>query len=341
MTADANEKPRSLGNGLLTVLWVLTVLLLAYYILGVILLRFERFLPVIPGMELADLWRLSLLCGVLAGACFLTQLLTRFRQVMEYLGNVVDNIRTLRSNQTQTEAILTQVNENLLLSDAVKSIAFREKDRSVLEDAIHQDIRQEKWDLAGLLINDLETRFACVNEAQALREEMVRYRKASIQDKIDNAVRHIESLWLIHHYGEAQKEVDTLMRLYPENVKVKNLSGQTDKHREEHKKVLLSRWEEAVRNNQIDEGIEILQLLDNYLTPTEAAALEESARGVFRAKLSGLGVQFKMLVTEKKWDEALRLGREIVAEFPNSRMAQEVRDKLGVLEQRAKAMRVT
>ena len=112
--------------------------------------------------------------------------------------------------------------------------------------------------------------------------------------------------------------------------------GQTVKHRDGHKKVLLSRWDEAVTNNQIDEGIEILHLLDNYLSPTEAAALEEAARGVFRAKLSGLGVQFKMRVTEKKWDEALRIGKEIVDEFPNSRMAQEVRDKLGVLEQRAK-----
>ena len=114
--------------------------------------------------------------------------------------------------------------------------------------------------------------------------------------------------------------------------------GQTVKHRDEHKKVLLSRWDEAVKKNQIDEGIEILQLLDNYLSPKEAAALEESARGVFRAKLSSLGVQFKMLVTEKKWGEALRIGKEIIDEFPNSRMAQEVRDKLGVLEGRAKTL---
>jgi hypothetical protein len=321
----------------MVMLWALAIVFLVYYGLESWCNRNEQTL-VMAGVASADLWRLFLLFSLLASLMTLWRFLTVYELMVRSLSNILDNIRTLRTNQTQTEAILTQINENLLLSDAVKSIAFREKDRSVLEDAIHQDIRMEKWESADLLINDLETRFGCVMEAQALRAELARFRKASIQEKIDNAIRHIESLWLIHHYGEAQKEVDILVRLYPDNLKVKNLNGQTDKHREEHKKVLLSRWEDSVKNNLIDEGIEILQLLDNYLSPTEAAALEESARGVFRAKLSGLGVQFKMLVTEKKWDQALRIGKEIVDEFPNSRMAQEVRDKLAVLEQRAKTM---
>lgn len=332
-----SAKSKKASKWLIAVLWTLAMVFLAYFSLESWCNRNELTLPM-AGLESADLWRLFLLLSFMAGVLTLWRFLAAYEVMVRSLSNILDNIRTLRTNQRQTEAILIQVNENLLLSDAVKSIAFREKDRTVLEDAIHQDIRMEKWQSAELLINDLESRFGCVKETQTLREELGRLRNASIQDKIDNAIRHIESLWLIHHYGEAQKEVDTLLRLYPDNVKVKNLMDQTDKHCEEHKKALLARWEETVKNNQIDEGIEILQLLDNYLSPTEAAALEESARDVFRAKRSGLGFQFKMLVTEKKWDQALNIGKEIMDEFPNSRMAQEVRDMLGVLEQRAKAM---
>ena len=40
----------------------------------------------------------------------------------------------------------------------------------------------------------------------------------------------------------------------------------------------------------------------------EAAALEESARGVFRARLHKMGVQFSLFVTEKAWNKALKLG---------------------------------
>ena len=110
----------------------------------------------------------------------------------------------------------------------------------------------------------------------------------------------------------------------------------------------LGRYAEAFADNEIgldalphlteddlDQGVDVLKLLDGFLTPTEGAALKESARGVFRAKLQKLGVQFSLFVTEKKWTQALELGNEIIAEFPNSRMAQEVRERLQILHQRA------
>ena len=75
--------------------------------------------------------------------------------------------------------------------------------------------------------------------------------------------------------------------------------------------------------------------MDNYLTPTEAAALEESARDVFRARLHNMGVQFSLFVTEQAWHKALKLGKEIIREYPNSRMAEEVRQKIDTLKQRA------
>ena len=72
-----------------------------------------------------------------------------------------------------------------------------------------------------------------------------------------------------------------------------------------------------------------------YLTPNEGLALQESASGVFRTKLHNLGVQFSLAVTEKQWDIALEAGRQIVLDFPNSKMAQEIRGKMDILRQRA------
>ena len=69
---------------------------------------------------------------------------------------MITDLRRLAMGQTKNEALLTNISENLLLSDAIKSVAFREKDRSVLQDAIRQDIHREKWDSAQLLILELE-----------------------------------------------------------------------------------------------------------------------------------------------------------------------------------------
>ena len=275
---------------------------------------------------------ISSLLGLALTACFVVDNLAAIRA-----GDVsmVNDLRRLLSSQTNTQALLTQISESLLLSDAIKSVAFRDKDRMVLEDAIQQDMRMEKWDSAALLIEEMASRFGSKQQAQELRDKLEHLRNATIEEKNNDAIKHIESLWLIHHYDEAEREVTALHRLYPDNPRIQALLGQTEQRRQGDKKELLARWDRAVQNNDVDQGIELLKLLDNYLTPTEGAALKESARGVIQAKLHNLGVKFSMYVTDKRWDQALKVGREIIAEFPNSRMAQEVRERLSVLEQRA------
>jgi hypothetical protein len=62
-------------------------------------------------------------------------------------------------------------------------------------------------------------------------------------------------------------------------------------------------------------------------------ALQEAARDVFRTKLHNLGVQFAIAVTEKQWAGALEVGQQIVNDFPNSKMSEEIRGKLDVLKQ--------
>jgi len=138
-----------------------------------------------------------------------------------------------------------------------------------------------------------------------------------------------------HDWDRARREMDQLMAENPGNAEVSELPGVFTRLRSEHKRRLLKAWDESVQRNEVDRGIAILKELDQYLTPNEAAALEESVRGVFQAKLHNLGVQFSLAVTSQEWRDAYQVGRQIIEEFPNSRMAQEVRDRIHVLAQRA------
>ncbi|MHC4337654.1 MAG: hypothetical protein ACYSTG_06860, partial [Planctomycetota bacterium] len=94
-------------------------------------------------------------------------------------------------------------------------------------------------------------------------------------------------------------------------------------------------WDDAVRRQATDRSLEILRELDQYLSSSEGSALQEAARDVFKTKLHNLGVQFSMAVSGKSWAKALQVGREIAHDFPNSKIAGEIREKLSVLEQRA------
>jgi outer membrane protein assembly factor BamD (BamD/ComL family) len=58
-------------------------------------------------------------------------------------------------------------------------------------------------------------------------------------------------------------------------------------------------------------------------------------RNLFKEKIHDLRTRFALAVQDHKWAEAVRVGEEIVRDFPNSGIAREVKDKLDTLRQRA------
>ena len=102
--------------------------------------------------------------------------------------------------------------------------------------------------------------------------------------------------------------------------------------REFHKRKLLEAWREAVQGKDADQALEILTELDPYLKPAEATKLKESASEMFHIKLRTLGKQFSLSVTKRDWEQSLKIGKEIIQYFPNSRMASEIQSKLPILE---------
>jgi hypothetical protein len=131
------------------------------------------------------------------------------------------------------------------------------------------------------------------------------------------------------------------MRVLPDDKHTKRLPEEQQRRREARKAELLAAWHEAVKQTgleddiDVDRAMEVLAELDGYLTREEARQLEESARGVFRAKLAQYGTQFELACKDKRWREALEIGLQIVEEFPNSKMAQQVQQMEGALRQRA------
>ena len=70
-------------------------------------------------------------------------------------------------------------------------------------------------------------------------------------------------------------------------------------------------------------------------TYTDTTNQAMSLRQVFKDKLLLLGQQFTLAVRDHRWHEAIQLGETIAREFPNSRMAEEVREKMELLRERA------
>ncbi|MDP7290076.1 MAG: hypothetical protein QGH94_18990, partial [Phycisphaerae bacterium] len=199
-------------------------------------------------------------------------------------------------------------------------------------EAVHHDLMRQQYASAEAMIDSIENDLGYTEEAQRLRQEVVQSRDATIDEKIDAAINRIMSLLDEQQWIRAGRETSRILKLFPENEKIAALPSRIVDAKTAYKKRLLQEYGEAVRKNDIDRGMELLRELDRYLTPEEGAALQESARGVFKARLRQLGVQFAISVNDQKWEEAVSAGEEIIREFPNSRMAQEVRGKLDAMK---------
>jgi hypothetical protein len=221
------------------------------------------------------------------------------------------------------------------LSDDAKSLIYRDREVEAFGETFHDMVLRQDYKGAKALVDSIETKLGYASEAANLRAELETTQKATLEEKISAGVERIRQIVQDHNWARATRETQRLVRLFPDNPKIAALPEQLESAKAQHKRSLLQEYGEAVKKNDVDRGIELLKELDRYLSPQEAAALEESARGVFKAKLHNLGVQFAINVTDRQWTAAIATGNEIIREFPNTRMAHEVRQKMDQLKSKA------
>ena len=244
-------------------------------------------------------------------------------------------VQPLLERIDQMSILVNMISEQQLLSDRAKSIAFRVKDREALRRAISEEMAKQDWEAALVLADEIERGFGYRGEAARVRQEIDQARQETARRQINDALGTIDRHTRAEQWSAALREADRLMQMFPESEQVRNLPVEIENRRQGHKRQLLSSWTDAVARHDVDGSIEILKQLDTYLTPAEAESMQETARSVFKEKLNNLGKQFSAAVQDHRWIEAIRVGEQVIREFPNSRIAQEVRENMESLRQRA------
>ena len=244
-------------------------------------------------------------------------------------------LHPLTDRLDQLAILLNLMSEQQLLSDRAISIAYREKDRDALRRAVHEEMGRHDWDAALSLVDEMERAFGNKAETQRLRKEIADHRGDLVRKQINEVVQLIDKHTRAEQWNSAIREADKLIQMFPDSEQVRNLPHEIDNRRQAHKKQLLQNWHEAVARHDNDGSIEILKQLDPYLTPAEAESMQETVRQVFKERLNSLGAQFSTAVKEQRWAEAIRVGETITKEFPNVRIAQEVRESMETLKKRA------
>lgn len=309
--------------------WHIVIICVALVI--VVLLTF--YTDIFQATETNMLRKLVLMLG---GLVFLSALLAMLSKLFKILEMLRDNSAKLEEFTGVMEKIcagLTQINHITRVSEAAKVIAFRDADRQSLREAVFDKLQQQDFDAAQKIIDEIAKCPEYQELAEQLRTQAEKYCTANNQERMNQVIAHIEKVLGDCQWVRASAQIEGLIKAYPDNEQAKSMRQILLDKKQERKKILLAAWDDAVRQQETDRSLEILKELDLYLTPNEGLALQEAARDVFRSKLHNLGVQFSIAITEKQWTGALDIGQQIIKDFPNSRMSEEIRGKLDVLKQ--------
>ena len=275
---------------------------------------------------------------VLWGGIFLAafSVLLLFREAVLILkknGEKLDNTVEMLSRQNN---LIVQISQASRMSDAAKEIVFRDSEQMELAEAALTKLHQHDFDEAESMVQSIAEQPKYAELSERLEKMVTKYRSATEEGRVNQIISHIEDLFDQKRWIQAAGQIENLTKMFPYSEKAKTMPQRLRERKDRQKSELLAEWDLAVREKDTDRGLEILKELDLYLTPSEALALRESASTVFKTKLHNLGVEFSVAIADQNWKKALQTGRNIVQNFPNSRMASEIRGKMDILQERAK-----
>ncbi|HMN40034.1 MAG TPA: hypothetical protein PKE29_04260 [Phycisphaerales bacterium] len=227
---------------------------------------------------------------------------------------------------------LRRLADSTMVSDDARRVLNRGAERDMLCRAIEEDIHAQAWDAALVLCDELAQRFGYRADAEEFRAR-IEFARSEIQErKVSDAIARLDGLIVQRRWDVAANEARRIQRLFPDATRVERLRDRVESARAVYKTDLERRFLDSAQHGRVEDAMTQLKELDAYLTEGEAEPLREVARGVISKARDNLGAQFKIAVQDKQWATAAALGRRIVNEFPNTRMAQEVRGLLdGIL----------
>lgn len=245
--------------------------------------------------------------------------------------------RALLERLDEIGRAVRSMSDQASLSDEARRILNREHDREMLRLAIEEDISNQNWDAAIVLIRELADRFGFRADAEEYRQRIDQLRANTTEGQLTEAIGLLDGMILQRRWDEAFAEASKVQRLFPHSPRVGPLPSRVEQAKAAYKTDLERRFLLAAQADKVDEALALLKELDFYLTPTEAEPLLEVTRGLIGKARQNLGAQFKLALQDRRWSEAAKIGEAILAEFPNTRMAAEVRGLLDGIRAKASA----
>ena len=235
------------------------------------------------------------------------------------------------SGTEKLDAIL----EAMQMSENAKRILFRDRELELIRKTIRHDIESGDFHAALVLCDQMANVFGAVEEAEEMRTNVQEIIHQHHEERIHEELEQLKEFISNQQWVESYQFAARLRRLYPESPLLHDLEQNIADMRTEYGHTLEDRFLSAAKDENVEQAMVLLRELDRYLTPEDARRFRDTATSVIKTYRENLGAKFKMAVSDHRWQDAVEFGGELIAQFPNTKMAEEVKEILNTIQVRA------
>lgn len=241
----------------------------------------------------------------------------------------------LTGDAASRDDLLRMIYEQTMLSENAKRVMYRDREIRLLYGALEDHVQKGEYNAGLILCDALTNQYGLGQESEAFRARIEQARRQQYEAAINQSLQHFDQLLALRDWPAAYQDAARIKRLFPDSPASFEVDRRLVAAREEHKQHLEAEFIAAAEDDDVRTAMATLRQLDRYMSRDDASRLGETANRIVARHRETLTNQFKKAVNEHRWGDAAGAGDEIMAEFPNTKMADEVRSMIDVLRTRA------
>ncbi len=256
------------------------------------------------------------------------------------------------SHADRTEAILAQLREmnaNLMLSDEqrlIKGQRLIEQHVQRLKQRLQEAISAGELTKAEIILNSLTGAEPDSPDIPLLRERIKQARAEAEFHDAGEAARQVENLMAASDFAGARTVAENFQTAHPDSTQASDMlsriTRETQAFATEQRGQMYRQIEKAAAGRNWHSALEAAKkFLDAYPDSTEADAVRVQLSTITdNAHIEEVRVfrdQIRDMITRRRFGEAVELARDVIKRFPETTVANELREQMTRLEERAKS----
>jgi hypothetical protein len=259
-----------------------------------------------------------------------------------HAGEVARQRRAFETLGNQQAKLLTDIVERLdglshwaAMSEATRSVLVRQREIEVFTIQIQQAIGQGQWDEADRLVQMFRSHFGDVSHADQLSQELNTARDMAGDRVVRGRINEIRRLMDELNFPAAELAIARLAEEHPSDKRSDDLRATLVRAQRRHHEAVDEKFRQHVRDFEFDKAARLIEEM-TWLEPDALAALRQQWKDAVRHGQVEARTAFTNAVKERHWAVAVEHAEKILARYPETVLAADVRKLIDKLHERAR-----